>query len=142
MVKMKDLESWGAAPGLSLASPQPARGQRQVPTDQQGRKVTPQLGVSYPGVLWGDGSKKEEGTSARNPFHGDATAHVPFAKPAEHRDDRQARMQRGQLHMNDKQFKTALIGSFHCGSVETNPTSIHEDAGLIPGLAQWVKDPA
>ena len=27
------------------------------------------------------------------------------------------------------------------GAVEMNPTSIHDDSGLIPGLTQWVGDP-
>ena len=32
------------------------------------------------------------------------------------------------------------LWSSHYGSAITNPTSIHEDVGSIPGLAQWVKD--
>ena len=38
------------------------------------------------------------------------------------------------------QFKK-LRGSSCCGVVEMNPTSIHEEAGLIPGLNQRVGDP-
>ena len=40
-------------------------------------------------------------------------------------------------------FKSlSFLGSSHCGSVELNPTNIHEDVGSIPGLAQWFGDPA
>ena len=31
--------------------------------------------------------------------------------------------------------KNLTSGSSHCGTVETNLTSIHEDVDLIPGLA-------
>ena len=39
-------------------------------------------------------------------------------------------------------FKNLNCGSSHCGTAVTNPASIHEDAGSIPGLTQWVGDPA
>ena len=31
-------------------------------------------------------------------------------------------------------IKSIAVGSFHCGAAETDPSSIHEDAGL----AQWI----
>ena len=39
-------------------------------------------------------------------------------------------------------FRKTKIQSTHFGAVETNPTTIHKDVGLIPGLVQWVEDPA
>jgi len=47
-----------------------------------------------------------------------------------------------ETDMNRRKMTGRHKGSSLHGTVETNLTSIHEDAGLIPGLAQWVRDPA
>ena len=39
-------------------------------------------------------------------------------------------------------IKCTNIWSSHCGTAEMDPTRNHEVVGSIPGLAQWVKDPA
>ena len=46
------------------------------------------------------------------------------------------------LQLNGHKQTKPKYWSSHYGAAETNLTSIHEDEGSIPGLAQWVKDPA
>ena len=36
--------------------------------------------------------------------------------------------------------RTQSVQNSHCGAAEMNLTGTHADTGLIPGLAQWVKD--
>ena len=49
-------------------------------------------------------------------------------------------MRAGERERSDK--SPSAPGSSHCGSAVTSLTSIHEDVASIPGLAQWVEDPA
>ena len=41
-------------------------------------------------------------------------------------------------YIHDKWLILKIYRSSHCGSAETNLTSVHEDAGSIPDITQWV----
>ena len=44
--------------------------------------------------------------------------------------------------VGEKYYKEETVGVPVMAQWLMNPTSIHEDSGLSPGLVQWVKDPA
>jgi len=50
----------------------------------------------------------------------------------------------GSLGFINENYITFRVdkGSSRNGAGEMNPTRNHEVAGLIPGLTQWIKDPA
>ena len=48
---------------------------------------------------------------------------------------------RNKLYLLMGRLKIHISGCSHCGTAETNPTSIREDAGSITSLAQGVKGP-
>ena len=49
---------------------------------------------------------------------------------------------RGQGSHSDMEEKNQTHWSSHVAQRVMNTANIHNDVGLIPGLAQWVKDPS
>ena len=47
-----------------------------------------------------------------------------------------------ECHAPGTPLRSSLLGVSFVVQQAKNPTSIHKDSGSIPGLAQWVKDPA
>lgn len=49
---------------------------------------------------------------------------------------------RGHARLSQARPLKRAWGSSFCGAAETSPISVRKVAGVIPGLALWVKDPA
>ena len=58
----------------------------------------------------------------------------------EDKTEKKGRLNGGDPGGEAERGEVKMRGTSYRGSVATNTTRIHEDTGLIPGLAQWVKD--